>query len=123
MSAPCLVHVQSVLTKLLVLGILRPHVDWPLVLNLLHVLKTGVDQLLLVLGRRPGRGPELVAGFQEVLVPLGERAVLGQGTVITGKRQSVRKLQPTTGIQVPVTQSRLVYQGNGLAVSAVRAHW
>ena len=66
--------------------ILRPRVHRPLVLHLDHILKTGINHLLLIPASRIQGDADLDAGLEEQHVPLLRVAVVGEGAVIAVQR-------------------------------------
>jgi len=88
------------LTNLLKLRILWPRVARPLVLDLDDVHKPGLHQLLLVVRARVDGRAQLLAGGEEVAVPLGQGGVGGDSAVVAGERQDVAQLEVAAWVEV-----------------------
>ena len=94
-------------TNLLIPHILRPRINRPLIQLRLDIDKAGVDHLLAVVLGRLDRVVEHVAGADDMVVPLGERAVGGQGAVVAeGGEGDVAQLEPAAGGEVAIINKK-----------------
>jgi hypothetical protein len=90
------------LTNFLVLGIPRPRTNGPFELDLDDIFKPGIDHLLSVLAPRIQARAKLLRRLEEQHVPLIERRILLDRSVIRCDRvDGIAQLEVASGVEVP----------------------
>ena len=93
---------KSDLTELLILLVLRPAVNRPLLMHDMNVDEACVCKLLLVKQRCVQRTPVAPESLVDQYGPTPGRRILGQGAVIRGYGvYAVLELDPATRLKVP----------------------
>ena len=107
---PCLICPP---TDFFVLGVLRPSVCGPLVLDLHNILVTGIGELLLVLPGRPQAGTEIVGCLDKQSAPLFECAVVLEAAVIRNHwAHDIADLEVAARVKVSERASALAIAGS-----------